>query len=123
LGIAELDCLVNEIPSDWTQGDFYKDAGEAEHKELIKFLTCDLGYDYHFVEKANGLSACAVFFKKDKFKLLNRDHVEIGWNVGDRSMVYCHLQECNSGLEFIFSETHLKAMPGKKNEDARLGEV
>jgi len=124
MGLCELDCLVNDIPEDWDRGDYDPEAGKAEHRDLMSFLSNELGYAHHLVEMENGKCASAVFYKKDKFRCLKKDHLQLD-NLGPatRSLVYCHLMEIDSELEFIFSETHFKGLPGKENEDIRCEQV
>lgn len=82
-----------------------------------------MGYDYIIIEKANGLSGSAVFYRKDKFRCLVKSHIDIDDQLGERPLVFCLLEEIKTGLRLVFAETHLKAMPGFRNQIKRNAEV
>ena len=119
LGISEFDCIETDLPADYNRADFDLTSPVAA-KDLLKFLTMEMDYDFQLVEKANGLSASAVFFKSKKFKCLNKGYIDLDTKPMARAMVYCHLEEVNSSLKFLFAEAHLKAMPGQVNEVHRF---
>ena len=92
-----------------------------QYAMLMKAMA-DMGYLHIYNEKANGLSAQAVFWKKSKFEMLSSGYSRF---VRDESQyfIWTKLQTKSKDgslpeQQFIFAECHLKAKP--KNMSARI---
>lgn len=106
LGLAELDTLINEI-------DLYAKAneiGKKAHKDVVDFLTKEMGYDSYILEKDSGLFASAIFYKRDKFECLEKGRLNLDFRmlnpelattvehdteVGDFALMYMRLAPKN----------------------------
>lgn len=82
--------------------------------ELLQFLKVQMKYDNVIVPDSNTLAATAVFFKRDQFKCLKKGHINTVGDLADENashtenpMVYCHLEEKSSQLQFVFAEVQL----------------
>ena len=64
LGFSEFDCL-NKTASFFSEEK--NKIGQQASVQLHSFLTDQMGYEGFVHEKDNGLSASAIFYKKDKF--------------------------------------------------------
>ena len=92
-----------------------------------------MGYESYILEKEIGLSASAIFYKKDKFKCVKKGHINLDYRpsrimpnqyeiIGNNNrngkyhLIYCKfdLIDQESSIDqlktFVFAETHLKAM-------------
>lgn len=95
------------------------------------------GYNDYFVEKPNGVSGSAIFYRRDKFVCLNKNAIPFG-EKSSQFFMYCHLAKLNEDLhesksmvpssgtsiyenrvQFVFGETHLKAKPENMEERIR----
>ena len=107
-----------------------------------------MGYEGFVHEKDNGLSASAIFYKKDKFQCTSRGHINLDYGPsktnqgefeisnnenkdGAYHLIYCKLIVSDPSAvgstprkEFIFAETHLKAMDNyRKTRAAQANKV
>ena len=86
------------------------------YREIADFMN-NRGYSDYFVEKPNGISGSAIFYRKDKFSCLAQNSV-IYDKKASQFFMYCKLVRktpsstqvgSSKKMEFIFGETHLKA--------------
>ena len=76
LGISEFDCLnksANFFSEDKNQ------IGKKAHTDLKNFLTFEMGYADYIIEKDSGLSASAIFYKKDKFQCIAQGKLNLDY--------------------------------------------
>lgn len=128
LGLSELDTLHKEL-------ELYAQAnqvGRRAHVDIVQFLSDELGYDSYILEKDSGLCASSIFFKRDKFKCLEKGKVNLNFRMvnpelaevvgqddedGDFGLLYARLapklpnsDDVDLSQQFVIGETHLKAM-------------
>lgn len=86
LGMTELDCLHTFTDKMDVERN---EAGATAHKELVAHMSQQ--YDHYIVEKDNGFSACAIFYRRGMFKLLKQDTVYFREKQRSYFFIYCHL--------------------------------
>lgn len=91
-----------------------------------------MGYESNILEKDSGLCASSIFYKKDKFKCLEKGHFNLNFRMidhdyaeamgndnddGDFGLLYLRLAPFKDGSDepdmeqqIVIGETHLKAM-------------
>ena len=69
-----------------------------------------LGYTGYFHQKP-AISGSALFYKTDKFDLVEKDAIQYGENQSQFFMFGKFVSKANEYHKFIFGETHLKAKP------------
>ena len=47
----------------------------------MEFLVKEMDYCHYIMEKDNGLSASAIFYKKDKFDMLEKGHLCLDYSI------------------------------------------
>ena len=105
--VEQLDADIIGISEvDGSGGEFHQ-----AYFDLVKMMG-DIGYFYEYFEKTNHLSGSAVFYKKDKFKLVQSRNVPYSPGAS-QSFMECvfELTKKGKGFQFVFCETHMKAKP------------
>lgn len=128
LGLSELDTLNKELEL-YAQAN---EVGKKAHKDVLDFLTNEMGYEAQILEKDSGLCASSIFYKKNKYKCLERGNFNLDFKMldhdtaitmdndnedGDFGILYLKLaplkpgsDEADLNQQVVIAETHLKAM-------------
>ncbi|XP_043223408.1 nocturnin-like isoform X2 [Amphibalanus amphitrite] len=105
---------------------------EVDHFKFLQRGLGTMGYEGTFFPKPsspclsiksnNGPDGCALFYRTDRFELLQTVTKVIDvWKVQSNQVaVLCLLRERRSGRELCVTTTHLKARPGALNSAVRL---
>jgi mRNA deadenylase 3'-5' endonuclease subunit Ccr4 len=103
------------------------------YRQLQEFMSSQ-GYADFFVEKSNGISGSAIFYKKEKFVCLQQKEIQFGEG-SSQFFMYCLFARRTEGgkgvpssgtsaihdpkQQFVFGETHLKAKEKFQEERIR----
>ena len=82
----------------------------------------ELGYKGVISEKKNGKSACAIFYKDDKYELMEGMPIlcELAGNENENlEMPLVHIRNKLNACEAVFAQVHLKAKSGSNSFDAQ----
>ena len=72
------------------------------------------------MEKSSGLSASAIFYKKQKFTCISHESIKLDEK---RSLIFGKFQVKDKGNYFVFGETQLESLNTKVGEDTRMKSV
>ena len=81
-----------------------------DYMALIKMMA-QLGYDHQFFEKKNLLSGSGIWYKKDKFNMLETHAHPFGPGSSQFMMTCKFSLKTNDSAKFVVGQTHLKAKP------------
>lgn len=76
IGISELDCLTKE--DKYGKPDENQHSKEV-HKDFVNFMNNEMEYDSKIVESDVGMAANAIFFKRNKFKLVQHGSLDLNY--------------------------------------------
>ena len=91
---------------------------------MMQFLTAE-GYAGHTHDKPNGISGLGIFYKADKFDVVEHRVIDLDvegrsyvlsvhlrWKQSDKQILNPEEEQVKTpAREIVFAETHLKAMP------------
>ena len=90
------------------------DAKTGSHSETyleLSQIMQELGYSHQYFEKSTATSASAIFYKQDKFSVIESSQRCFSPEEPEFLMHCLFRLESNPAFKFVFSETHLQAEP------------